>query len=422
MKAVRLLAATTLAFSSLFISQPAQASCVSVQESQTIAALDTATSESVVRTIETCGGDDTSYQVPLSVSVTFDGQQFSSVYATTNSVITFGRPDNTYWDYPTTPSISLYSMDWVVFPNRGDEHLIIQTSDGGFRVDISARPYGMWNYVGIAPTSIIITAAINSDGTVAIAYALSGPEYQSRTGVRLLDGSIVTLQDYGIVQVAEPVVLTPEPVQPTPEPTPTLSPELIPESIPTPVSPPAPAPVEEIVVPIPEATPVEELPDPEPVEEIQPTPEPVVVPTPTPEPIAPVVELAEPELPILDPELLDPETMTDEEVAELTLVAEETLLTAEPGSEAYQEALAQLMVVAQADDPQVSEALAAIPLLGDAAVAVLDAFNAVGNIGADIAPEVREKAQEVVVSSVIVGQIAATASIAAVGTSYRRIK
>jgi len=418
MKAVRLLAATTLAFSSLFISQPAHASCVSFQESQTIAALDTATSKSVVRTIETCGGDDTSYQVPITASVTFDGQQFTSVYATTNSVITFGRPDNTYWDYPTTPSISLYSMDWVVFPNRGDEHLIIQTSDGGFRVDISARPYGMWNYVGIAPTSIIITAAINSDGTVAIAYALSGPEYPSRTGVRLLDGSIVTLQDYGIVQVAEPVVLTPEPVQPTPEPTPEPTPT------PEPVSPPTyePAPVEEIVVPIPEATPIEELPDPEPIEEMEPTPEPSVEPTPDPEPVAPVVEPVQPELPVLDPELLDPETMTDEEVAELTLVAEETLLTEEPGSEAYQEALAQLMVVAQADDPQVSEALAAIPLLGDAAVAVLDAFNAVGNIGADIAPEVREKAQEVVVSSVIVGQIAATASIAAVGTSYRRIK
>jgi hypothetical protein len=46
----------------------------------------------------------------------------------------------------------------------------------------------------------------------------------------------------------------------------------------------------------------------------------------------------------------------------------------------------------------------------------------VGNIGADIAPEVREEAQKVVVSSVIVGQIAATASLAAVGTSYRRIK
>jgi hypothetical protein len=215
---------------------------------------------------------------------------------------------------------------------------------------------------------------------------------------------------------------SPEP-SPQPSPTPEPTPEPIPVVIPTPepVSPPAP-PVEEILVPTPEATPVEELPDSEPIEETEPTPEPVVVPVVDPEPVIPDVEPIEPELPVLDPELLDPETMTDEEVAELTLVAEETLLTAEPGSEQYQEALAQLMVVAQADDPQVSEALAAIPLLGDAAVALLDVFNAVGNIGADIAPEVREDAQQVVVSSVIVGQIAATASLASVSTSYRRIK
>jgi len=37
-------------------------------------------------------------------------------------------------------------------------------------------------------------------------------------------------------------------------------------------------------------------------------------------------------------------------------------------------------------------------------------------------PEVRETAQKAVVSSVIVGQIATTASIAVGGTSYRRIK
>ena len=111
-----------------------------------------------------------------------------------------------------------------------------------------------------------------------------------------------------------------------------------------------------------------------------------------------------------------------EEVEQLIAVAEATLETTEPGSPEYQEALAQLMVAAEADDPEVPQELAAIPLLGDAAAAVLDAFNAIGNIGADIAPAVREEAQKVVVSSVIVGQIAATASIASIGTSYRRIK
>jgi hypothetical protein len=114
--------------------------------------------------------------------------------------------------------------------------------------------------------------------------------------------------------------------------------------------------------------------------------------------------------------------MTDAEVEELVSVAEATLETTQPGSEAYQEALAQLMVAAEADDPEVPQELAAIPLLGNAAVALLDAFNTLGNIGSDIAPAVREEAQKVVVSSVIVGQIAATASLAAVGTSYRRIK
>jgi hypothetical protein len=166
-----------------------------------------------VTTLETCGGDDISYQVPITATVTFDGVQYNSVYATTNSVITFGRPDGTYWDYPTTPSISLYSMDWVVYPDHHqDEHLIIRSSDGGFQVDISARPIWLWNAQN--PTNIVITAAINTDGTVAMSYLVTGPTYdnQTRTGVRLTDGSIVTLAEYGVTQVQTAPVLTPEPV------------------------------------------------------------------------------------------------------------------------------------------------------------------------------------------------------------------
>jgi hypothetical protein len=97
--------------------------------------------EPEITVITTPGGDDSSYQIPLTTTVTFDGVEYDSVYATTNSVITFGRPDNTYWTYPMTPSISLYSMDWVVYPGwRSDEHLIISASDGGFQVDIYSRP------------------------------------------------------------------------------------------------------------------------------------------------------------------------------------------------------------------------------------------------------------------------------------------
>jgi hypothetical protein len=256
-------------------------------------------------------------------------------------------------------------------------------------VDISARPYG--NYGVPVATNIVITAAINSDGSVAISYSVTGPTYdgQTRTGVRLVDGSIVTLEDYGIVQVEEPVVLPVVPVEPTPEPSPEPSPEVIssPEPVISPAyepAPPAPEPappIEEPVVPIPEATPDAPAPAPTPTQEPQPTPEPVVVPTPTPEPSTPAIE---------------PPTVAEQ--------------------------MNVLAAAAVADDPQVSEELAAIPLLGNAAVAVLEAFNALGNVGADMLPEERKEAQQVVVSSVIVGQIATTASLAMSGASYRRIK
>jgi hypothetical protein len=280
-----------------------------------------------------------------------------------------------------TPSISLYSMDWVVFPGRGDEHLIIQSSNGGFQVDISARPYGMWNYQNFEATSIVITAAINSDGTVAISYATSGPTYDwSRTGVRLTDGSIVTLEQYGIVQVEQPVELTPEPVVPTPEP----SPEPIPEVIPTPTpEPPAPAPqpapeppapVEEPApVPTPEASPEPVQPDPEPIPEpVAPAPPAVVEPAPEPTPA--------PE-PVVEPTVAE----------EMAVLAEE----------------------AKADDPQLDPSIAAIPVLGEALGAVLDTFNQIGNLGADMTPEVRQQAEKTVVASVIVVQVATSAATTA---------
>jgi hypothetical protein len=388
-KVARFIAATTLALGSLFFASPAKADCVSVQQSETLTAVSDATSQAVVRTIETCGGDDVGYKIPLSVGVTFDGQTYDKVYATTNSVITFGRPDGTYWDYPQTASISLYSMDWLIIPSRNaDEHLIIQSSDGGFSIDISARPY--WLYNTPEPTKIIITAAINYDGSVAISYMVAGPTYegQTRTGVRLTSGDVVTLEQYGIVQVDEPVILT---AQPSPSPTPEPSPEVAPspqptqEPAPQPAPAPEPEPIPEIVPPV---MPVEPPPAPRPIDTPIPAPEPPTPPTaPIPEPVAP-----EPLPPVIIPE--------------------------PPVIEATPEQLAE---EAKADDPIVPQELAAIPLLGDAAVAVLEAFNALGNVGADLTPEVREQAQETIIASVIVSNIATT-SVMASAASYRRIK
>ena len=530
-----------------------------------------------VTVIETPGGDDSSYQVPLTTTVTFDGVQYDSIFATTNSVITFGRPDGTYWAFPQTPSISLYSMDWVVFPwVRPDEHLTIAASDGGFQVDISARP--IWLQQATEPTNINIVAAINTDGTVSISYSLIGPTYegQTRTGVRLTNGQVVTLEEYGVVQVEEPPVLEPVPVDPTPtaspEPTPTTTPEpttsptaspeptvepvprpTVPEgatvisegtsveviapagqrilsvmawygdpdnatrgidvssvitqlasgqtsvtidsdnrygdpaggtvkvliflpiyeAIPTPeptptptpepttqptpepqptpqpepqpTQTPTPTPSETPIIIVPEPTPTEEpvVPTPEPTVDPEPTTPPTEEPTPTPTPSEePTEEPAtpepqplpepeplptpevqpEPELPVTEDAAVEeianlvntaPEDLTDAQVEQLVAAALVVFETAEQGSPAYEQALEALAVAAEADDAELSPELAAIPLLGDVAGAALEVFNNLGNVGADMAPAVREEAEKTVIATVIAAGAAINAVAAA---------
>jgi hypothetical protein len=580
----------------------ANANCVNPGQVAAVAAAQQASSsEPVVVEINTCGGDDVSYQVPLSVNVTFDGVSYDRIYATTNSVITFGRPDGTYWTYPSTPSISLYSFDWVVYPQwRNDEHLIIRSSDGGFQVDISARP--IWLQNTPEPTNIVITAAILSDGTVAMAYTLSGPEYPQnnpRTGVRLNDGTVVDFETYGIQETEETPELAPEPttespfvpeptptptesptVSPEPTPTPTESPTTSPEPTPTPTESPTPTPPPSVSAPVvpegatvvqenssfsvvapqgqrvasvsgyygdpndgtrgqdvssilfdliggstsatvevsntvfgndpapgtpkvliflvvyedvpvaptptPEPTPEpsptqpepqpepqnpviiepEPLPTQEPVEEptVEPSPEPTpepepepsipseeeptpeptpseepsqepeeTEPTPLPEPVSPETpEPREPELSveesveiIEDAASIDPSALTDEQVEELVEAALAIFEVAEQGSEEYEAALDALMIAAEADDLELPQELAAIPLLGDVAGAALEVFNNVGNIGADMSPQVREDAEKTVIASVIAVQAAvsavATATTVTASSGTRRI-
>jgi hypothetical protein len=112
-----------------------------------------------------------------------------------------------------------------------------------------------------------------------------------------------------------------------------------------------------------------------------------------------------------------PESLSGAQVAQLVSIALETFKTAEPGSEEYEAALEALAIAAQADDVELSEELAAIPLIGDVAGAVLEVFNDLGNVGADMSPQVRETSEEVVVAAVIVGQVAMAASTIASSTT-----
>ena len=354
-----------------------------------------------VTTIVTNGGDDVSYRIPLTVSVVYDGVTYENVYATTNSVITFGRADGTYWDYPVTPSISIESRDWWVLPRQmPDTHFILNVSEGGFQVDGAYRPYG--TMTGDV-TSIVITAQIQTDGTVAYTYNVTGPlTGNERTGARLTDGTVVALEEAGITQVDEVPVLEPIPVSPTPEP------EVVPVE-PEPVLP------EPEVVPVPEPQPP--VVNPQPVQPSYPV-VPEVIPVPQPEPVPPVEEPPiEPEpLPTPEPEPepepepipVEPEPIEEEpEPIQPEPPLEETTVTLDNGVVLTQE---QAVAVALLQDPAA--------LLQELFTDPGAVFQALGQVGADMSPEVREQSEQVVLSAIIASGIATQA--AAVSAAYRR--
>jgi len=196
----------------------------------------------------------------------------------------------------------------------------------------------------------------------------------------------------------------PYPVQPAPEPAPEPAPAPAPEPEPTP----EPAPPTAEPAP-PTAEPAPPTPEPAPVAP-EPAPEPPPAPKPTvaPEPPVKAPEPPQPEV-TLDLKTVDPATISPVQQAAITQQAIAVLDTAVQGSPAYEQALEALAVVAEADDPELPAELAAIPLIGNVAGAVMDTFNAVGNIGADISPKERKKGQQVVVGTVIVGQMASVA-------------
>jgi hypothetical protein len=179
----------------------------------------------------------------------------------------------------------------------------------------------------------------------------------------------------------------------------------------------------------------------EPEPPVVPEPKPVIEPKPSvfpplvkePDVVKPVVKVPVIEPPVVEvkPSILDvdltqiaPQSLSTEELMLLTDDANNTLDTAVEGSLEYNLALNQLLFVAQADDIVVSEELANVPVLGASIVGLTNAFNALGNFGADMSKKVRHKAKQEVVAAVIVTQIATTAVGLTVSAplSIRRIK
>ena len=220
----------TLAFQGIIGASSANASCVTSDQIEGI----TSGSGSYV----TCGGDDLSYRIPISGAVVFGGVTYTNIYATTNSVISFGTPDSTYNQFPSTPSISLGARDWVqdgfVYTNgssysttgnpneRSDEFFIITVNGNSFTVDISARPFGYselqyGNPAGYrywlgaqttptqSPTRLILSFVRDSSGVLRISsFNSNDTETQySRSGCVLSQGATaISLAECGIYEAA----------------------------------------------------------------------------------------------------------------------------------------------------------------------------------------------------------------------------
>jgi hypothetical protein len=132
-------------------------------------------------------------------------------------------------------------------------------------------------------------------------------------------------------------------------------------------------------------------------------PEPPVVPEP------PVIVPETPEKPSVEPE----PTPIPEPTLEPVTVPSTPEITPEvyyppilSPIEEHQALMEALMEKAQEDDIQVSESISSIPVLGQSVVAVVNALNFIGNVGADMSPSVRHKAKQEVVAAVVVTQIA----------------
>ena len=85
--------------------------------------------------------------------------------------------------------------------------------------------------------------------------------------------------------------------------------------------------------------------------------------------------------------------------------------------ESRQAVMDALMAEAQKDDIEIPAEIANIPVLGATIVALTDALNFMGNVGADMTPEVRARAEKEIVAAVVLTQISQFSTSQAVASA-----
>jgi outer membrane biosynthesis protein TonB len=373
-------------------------------------------------TYQVNGGDE-AFLMNLNTPLKFGDIVYNNVYVTPKGTFTFGTGDYTFWDFPQTPSFSVASYDYHAFlPNHpwGTQNTLYVkygSTSSSICIEWRVLPWGQTTGV---PVTIVLRAQVDPttyEFTPTYQVSSNAPA-NARYGVRYVQsGAVQPISVQTITPMASPTPIPIPTITQTPTPTPTPSEEITPSPSPSQTIEPTPEPSNtptETPTPTPTPSPTLEIsPEPTPIQTQQPEPvqtqEPESMITPTPEPTIEneeEVDLEEVFTPIFEESTPEPIVVV-EEVEENILENEDENVGLLDSTEivlaVFEDAVAQTFEIA-------SEIAGEVFAIADESV------GAFLNIGDDMSPEVREEAQSVVVSAIIITQIASSVSI---GTAMR---
>ncbi len=375
-------------------------------------------------TFQVNGGDE-AFLMNLNTPLKFGDIVYNNVYVTPKGTFTFGTGDYTFWDFPPTPSFSVASFDYHAFtsshPWGTQNTLYVKYGSTSSSICIEWRVLP-WGQTSGVPVTIVLRAQVDPttyEFTPTYQVSSNAPA-NARYGVRYVqDGEVFPIAVQTITPMASPTPI-PAPTEtqtptPTPSPSETLTPspapspsqtiEPTPEPSNTPTETPTPTPTPSPTLEIsPEPTPIQTQ-EPEPVQ----TQEPVSIITPTPEPTIEneeEIDLEEVFAPIFEEPTPEPIVIVEE--------VEENILENEDENVGLLESTEIVLAVFGNAVAQTFEI--ASEIAGEVFAIADESVTAFLNLGDDMSPEVREEAQSVVVSAIIITQIASSVSI---GTAMR---
>ena len=384
--------------------------------------------------------DDSAFAANLPFTLSLGSTEYSNVFVSTNGTLTFGQPDGTYWDYPQTPSVSVAGYDWVSFGEGA--YLSFGSTENTFCAEWSVRPFPQ--STGELTQIRLVINRSDDGGWHGEVVTFGWTPANLRRGIRFEQGQpVVPIAAAFDVNGGVPIEVPPAPVPtsfeeppvlptPSPEVVPSIVPSLDPEPTPTPeptqsqspspeptieptpiviVAEPTPSPSQLDVVPVPEVP----VPSESPSESLIEPPMPIVEPTVEPEPEVTIEPLQE----VIDNAMSDGVLSEEERELVADALIEQFLgeaITFEAFAESgldYEDLPPEQPVMLENGVILTAEVADAIEIFEDTTellnVIFTDpgkALKAISNIGADMTPESRETSQGVVVSAIIVGQLA----------------